>query len=172
MMTLLEKLTGTHKYLFADLDGTLIETISGKIFAKDKNDWRLKKDVIDAIKNYNPEFLYIVTNQGGIEKGFIKTNDFLSKIYAIMAGIQTHIPNLEMTYRFCASNDKKNPNRKPNPGMVNDLMELHRCKKYQCLMIGDASGKKGQFSDSDKMCAFNASIRYMDVNDFVKKYKS
>ena len=36
------------------------------------------------------------------------------------------------------------------------------------LMIGDASGKEGQFSDSDKKCAENAGYDYMDVNDFIK----
>lgn len=36
------------------------------------------------------------------------------------------------------------------------------------LMIGDASGKEGQFSDSDKKTAENFGIDYMDVNDFVK----
>lgn len=32
---------------------------------------------------------------------------------------------------------------------------------------GDASGKEGQFSDSDKKCAENFGIDYMDVNDFI-----
>ena len=35
------------------------------------------------------------------------------------------------------------------------------------LMIGDASGKEGQFSDSDKKTAENFCIDYIDVNDFV-----
>lgn len=40
--------------------------------------------------------------------------------------------------------------------------------KSKSLMIGDASGKEGQFSDSDKKCAENFGIDYLDVNDFVK----
>ena len=35
-------------------------------------------------------------------------------------------------------------------------------------MIGDASGKEGQFSDSDKKTAENFGIDYLDVEDFVK----
>ena len=35
------------------------------------------------------------------------------------------------------------------------------------LMIGDASGKEGQFSDSDKKTAENFGIDYMDVEDFI-----
>lgn len=36
------------------------------------------------------------------------------------------------------------------------------------LMIGDASGKPNQFSDSDKKTAENFGCDYMDVEDFVK----
>ena len=35
-------------------------------------------------------------------------------------------------------------------------------------MIGDASGKEGQFSDSDKKTAENFGIDYLDMEDFVK----
>ena len=34
-------------------------------------------------------------------------------------------------------------------------------------MIGDASGKPNQFSDSDKKTAENFGCDYMDVEDFV-----
>lgn len=38
------------------------------------------------------------------------------------------------------------------------------------LMIGDASGLEGQFSDSDKRTAENFGIDYLDVNEFVNLY--
>ena len=37
-----------------------------------------------------------------------------------------------------------------------------------CLMIGDASGKEGQWSDTDKKTAENFGCDYLDVDDFVK----
>ena len=40
--------------------------------------------------------------------------------------------------------------------------------KDKILMIGDASGKKGDFSDSDKKCAENFGIDYIDVKDFLE----
>lgn len=40
------------------------------------------------------------------------------------------------------------------------------------LMIGDASGKEGQLSDSDKKTAENFGCEYMDVDDFVYKYNN
>ena len=35
-------------------------------------------------------------------------------------------------------------------------------------MIGDASGKEGQFSDSDKQIAINFGIDYYHIDDFIK----
>ena len=46
--------------------------------------------------------------------------------------------------------------------------EFNNELKNELLMIGDASGKEGQFSDSDKKTAENFGIDYMDVDDFVK----
>ena len=42
--------------------------------------------------------------------------------------------------------------------------------KDDMLMIGDASGLPGQFSNSDKKCAENFEIDYLDVSEFVKTY--
>lgn len=39
--------------------------------------------------------------------------------------------------------------------------------KSASIMIGNESGKEGQFSDSDKKTAENFGIDYMDVDDFV-----
>ena len=41
--------------------------------------------------------------------------------------------------------------------------------KKDALMIGDASGKPGQWSDSDKRTAENFGIDYLDVEDFIKE---
>ena len=57
-----------YKILFADLDGTLITTASGKTFPEGIWDMKLRFDVLDAIKKLSPEFVCIVTNQGGIAR--------------------------------------------------------------------------------------------------------
>ena len=56
--------------------------------------------------------------------------------------------------------------------MVNDLRERYVGDdfdyiKQKSLMIGDASGKEGEFSDSDKKTAEKFGIDYMDINDFI-----
>ena len=73
---------------------------------------------------------------------------------------------------YCETNDKLDPYRKPNPGMLYGLLDKYvgydlGYTKHVSLMIGYASGKEGQFSDSDKKTAENFGIDYMDVNDFV-----
>ena len=73
---------------------------------------------------------------------------------------------------YCETNDKSDPYRKPNVGMLERLLEIYVGDDFDyiksvSLMIGDASGKEGQFSDSDKKTAENFGIDYMDVDDFV-----
>ena len=68
-----------YKIIFSDLDGTLINTISGETFPKGIWDMRIKLDVLDAIKKLNPEYVLIVSNQGGIESGFANSVKSLRK---------------------------------------------------------------------------------------------
>lgn len=65
--------------------------------------------------------------------------------------------------------DKNNTYRKPNTGMLEQLYNQYKVKsKDECIMIGDASGKEGQWSDTDKKTAENFGCDYLDVEDFVK----
>ena len=50
-----------YKVIFADLDGTLIETISGETFPKSIWDMKLRFEVLDKIKEIKPEYLLIIT---------------------------------------------------------------------------------------------------------------
>ena len=161
--------------LFCDLDGTLIETISGDTFPKGIWDMRIKLDVLDAIKKLNPEYVLIVSNQGGIESGFVDTHDFNSKCEYITRAIREYC-GCECYAMYCDTNNKSDPYRKPNTKMLETLLEDYvgddvEYIKQKSLMIGDASGKEGQFSDSDKKTAENFGIDYMDVNDLAMIYK-
>ena len=172
------------RILFADLDGTLIQTASGKTFAEDVTDFRIRKDVLDKIKCMD-ELLYlvVVTNQGGIPQ-YVSKKDFEAKLYGIAHFIQAYLNkdsafmrdenDVEVHYAYCSSMDKEHPCRKPNTGMLQNFMDVEfrfvtkrLIDKANMLMIGDASGKPGQFSDSDKKCAENFCIDYLDVEDFL-----
>ena len=69
-----------YKIIIADLDGTLIKTISGETFPKGVWDMQLRFDVLDKIKEMSPRYVFIVSNQGGIEKGFVAKDAFCAKI--------------------------------------------------------------------------------------------
>ena len=159
------------KVLLCDLDGTLIVTKSGATFPKDCDDWQFKPHIKEAIQEYNPKYIFIISNQGGIEKGFVDEKEFFSKFRKIINEMRTWGDYI-VDGTYCTSNDPECVDRKPNTGMVDffrtccvmgyDFDERH------ALMIGDASGLDGQFSNSDMLCAKNAGIRYCDVDKFIE----
>ena len=168
-----------YDVIFCDLDGTLIDTISGETFPKGIWDMKIRFDVLDKIKELKPKFLFIVSNQGGIEKGFVNESHFRAKLRFIVHSIAEYC-NITVDYYYCGINNNNYYFRKPNIGMLEqaisdyDLMSdnnnnhLPIYKKSEMLMIGDASGKPGQFSNSDKKTAENFCIDYLDVEDFCK----
>ena len=155
------------KILFIDLDDTLIKTSSGETFAQDITDFRLRKDVLDKIKASNFMRVAIITNQGGIPK-FVTEEDFIAKMKTIEFFVFSYC-KVAVSSHFCASMDKEDPRRKPNTGMLEEVVSTlpnGLRKKEVMLMVGDASGN-GAWSDSDLKTAENFGIDYMDVNDFV-----
>ena len=165
----------TKKVLFIDLDSTLIKTISGKTFPEDITDFRIQLPVLNKIVEKFPKlnYLFIVTNQGGLKSDFAKY-DFRAKLYAIEDICCEYLNNrfgntVGSDSQYCDSMDKTDPYRKPNTGMLEVLFERWEIpSKEVCIMIGDASGKPGDFSDSDKKCAENFGIDYIDVRDFLE----
>lgn len=168
-----------YKVLFIDLDGTLIQTKSSKTFPDGIWDMEFKFDALNAIKNLSPQYVCVVSNQGGIELGHVEYMHVVSKMNYVHGVISEYcgIDYSNISYRFCQLNDKQHPWRKPNTGMLEEYFKQNfnefakpDCSKDEILMVGDASGLSGQFSDSDKKCAENFGIDYLDVDEFCKKY--
>ena len=157
--------------VFSDLDGTLIDTITGETFPKGVWDMKIKFDVLDKIKKeYNPKYLFIVTNQGGLGT-FVNLENFVNKLNYIKSAIKEYLDCI-VDFEYCGSLDKTHKCRKPNIGMADILLNSHFLTDvglWQMIMIGDASGKEGNFSDSDKKFAENLGIEYIDVNDLLCK---
>lgn len=161
-----------YKIIFTDLDDTLIETLSGETFPKGIWDMRLRFDVLDKLKELSPKVILIVSNQGGIQNGIVDEYNFKRKLEFIRYSIEEYT-GCCVDGTYCSSNDKNCINRKPNTGMLQYLLkykhvDLSKTPKTDMLMIGDASGLSGQFSDSDKRCAENFGIDYLDVEEFLK----
>lgn len=158
------------RVLFLDLDGTLTITKSGSTFPVNCDDWVFKPDILKAISEYKPTAIHICSNQGGIESGFVKEDEFCKKMEAICDSVFKEI-GVKPTYAYCKFMSEDCWFRKPNPGMieqyVNDFYWGTDCEKEDCLMVGDASGKPNQFSDSDLKFAQNAKVDYCDVEDFI-----
>ena len=122
----------------------------------------------------NLNSFYIVTNQDGVDIYYTK-EDIETKLRTIEIFCQKYLDShynlsndefIMTDYQYCDSMDKTNHRRKPNTGMLELLVKNYKgLQKSQILMIGDASGKSGDFSDSDKKCAENFGI---DVRDFLK----
>lgn len=161
------------KVLFSDLDGTLITTISERTFPLGIWDMKFRFNTLDAIKNYGFECLYIVTNQGGIEKGFVDERHFTKgKMNYIQFALEEYL-GIPVGYQYCHLNCGNY--RKPNTGMLeNACRQITKwgigVNKRDILMIGDASGNPGQFSDTDRKTAENFGIGYMDVYDFTREF--
>jgi histidinol phosphatase-like enzyme len=77
------------RILLFDFDGTLIETASGNTFATDLTDMRIKMDVVnkalDLMQENGVKVFAIVSNQGGVEAGFVSGADIEAKIEKVCA---------------------------------------------------------------------------------------
>lgn len=159
-----------YKLIFCDLDDTLIQTISGETFPRGVYDMKIKFNVLDAIHEklqMESSVLGIVTNQGGIESGKVDRKAFANKMNYVISAIHEYL-DCRVTASVCPTN-KSSSYRKPNTGMLNQIaVQLCVNNKADCIMIGDASGYEGQFSNSDKKTAENYRIDYIDVGDLLK----
>lgn len=151
------------KVLFSDLDGTLIETLSGKEFPIGCFDMQPKIEVLKAIKLFKPDIVVIVSNQGGIQEGYVNGLFFRNKIKWVTS-IVAECCGCECVFDYCPSSDPNNVMRKPNIGMIDRYRSFVLSKHYDAkyFMIGDRN--------EDEQCAKNAKIDYLDVNEFVKEY--
>lgn len=142
------------KALFLDLDGTIIETKSGKTFPVDLDDWKFKKGILEKIRDYYIDnyMIIIITNQAGVSDGYMKPNECLNKIREIGSNI-TNFISRETSYKIkmikiyhFASFTKDSKYRKPRPDRAIELAEEFDLDLSQSIMVGDGSGIMRQIS--------------------------
>lgn len=177
----------SKRILLFDFDGTLIETASGGLYAKDLTDMKIKQDVVnralDLMEQNGVKYFGIISNQCDVGVGFVSDEDIDAKINYVLRcvhdlAVKRGIRGVVYGHYECFSIDEHDPMMKPNPGMVYKALGACRLMMdgitYEditkmTLMVGNASGMPGQFSDSDKVCAEKAGVDYMDVIQFVGK---
>lgn len=148
------------KALFLDLDGTLIATRSGRDFPLHEDDWRFNDSVLACIKHYaKKEYdIYIISNQGGIESGYITVASFERKINKICDKIEKLLNLKEIVVGFIYCANMISYNRKPNPGMAYELAIEHELDLRNSVMVGDMQ--------SDREFAINAGIgKYLSITE-------
>ena len=153
--------------LFTDLDSTLIETKSGRTFPIHSDDWKFIVPTLDVIKAlYDKGYkIIIVTNQGGIESGFLTEQVFIRKIEIICERLETilKLQKNSVSYYFCPKMESYD--RKPNPGMMVSAMDDYDLTLRDSVMLGDM--------DSDKEFAYNSGIRhFVHIDDIKNGYAS
>lgn len=139
-----------------DLDDTLINTKSGKKFAKDSNDWKwLYDNVKDTLQSYIDKGfqIIIVTNQAGIKSNNTKLNEFKQKIEFIETDINKTHPNISFKL-YCAVH--KDVHRKPYPTFL-ETMNIDRSVSFFC---GDGAGRSGDHTSGDIKFAYNLMIHF------------
>lgn len=158
------------KVIFIDLDGTLIQTKSGNTFPVNNDDWK----IIDSVWRVLPlmlrqfDHIMIVTNQGGFRNDPVRlTQQFkrfkLSKIESLLVST-IHAPGKFLPSIIAP--DFKSPYRKPRIGWVEDYFSKRgMIVSKDSVMIGDAGGREGDFSDSDLKFASNLGINFLHAKD-------
>ena len=160
----------TRPSVFLDRDG-VINFDYGYVYKKNK--FKFRKGVIKGLKHLIKKkiYIFIVTNQAGIAKGYYKLKDFENlhlylKDYLIKRDIffndvqyAPFHPNAKLK-KF----RKKSALRKPGNLMIENIFKKYLINKKKCLMIGD---KK-----SDYLAAKKSKINFEYAEkDFLKQIK-
>lgn len=139
-----------------DLDWTLIRPVRGR-FPKDGDDWAWLPNRISTLRAYQEAgyLIVIFSNQKGTGKRLTTALDRVNNVInaLIKEGINPWV--------FVATED--NNYRKPAPGMWLLLKETTPIE--QAIYVGDAGGRPGDFSDSDRRFAENSGIPYYVPED-------
>ena len=126
-----------------DLDGTLIETASGRKFATSASDWKLKAKVTGKLQSMHREGykIVIISNQLGISKGKPPVGEYKQKVESIAQALKLPLLLLAAT-----SKDKY---RKPGVGMWDHLTGLKNggvtVDLKKSFYVGDAAGREANW---------------------------
>ncbi|MBR0856647.1 D-glycero-alpha-D-manno-heptose-1,7-bisphosphate 7-phosphatase [Bradyrhizobium liaoningense] len=159
--------------VFLDRDGVLNED-TGYVFRP--QDLRWIEGAREAVKFINEAgyFVFVVTNQSGVARGFYEechVQELHSWMADELAKIGAHIDQFE----YCPDHPEavveryrcNSTRRKPEPGMIVDLVARYAVDTSRSILIGDkqtdiqaalAAGIKGYLFSGGDLCAFTKSI--------------
>lgn len=137
----------SQKIASYDLDGTLIETESGRKFAKSYKDWKLMFRVADKLRSLCKDGykIVIISNQLGIAKGKPPVGDFKLKAEAIARKL-----NVPLLLLAATAKDKF---RKPCVAMWEHLLASENggvsVNPKESFYVGDAAGREANWKHGE-----------------------
>ena len=126
------------KLIILDRDGVINE--DSDAYIKSPDEWVPIPGSLEAIAQLNRAGYRVVvaTNQSGVGRGLLNL-ETLNRIHSKMQRMASEVGGLIDAVFFCPDTDAANPNRKPHPGMLLDIM---RRLKYPNLhgvpVVGDS----------------------------------
>lgn len=159
-----------------DFDSTLIKTISRNKFAKDANDWQWwHGSVPGKLQELHREgyCLVIISNQNGISlrkpanAPKVIKNDRFSQFKQKAAAVFNNL-NVPISVYAATERDRF---RKPATGMWEAFLKDHALAHDDLdmdhsIFVGDAGGRKDDFSCSDRNLAANVGIPFKTPEEF------
>ena len=156
--------------VFLDRDG-VINYDSGYVYKK--KDFKFRKGVLKGLKylinkNY---YIFLITNQAGIAKGYYKESDF-KKLHIYLKNYLSKNNIYFDDVQYCPFHPKgkikrykrKSSLRKPGNQMIKNIFKNWIIDKQNSFMIGDKI--------SDELCAKRSKINFFYAkNDFFKQVK-
>ncbi len=153
----------SSKLCLFDLDGTLIETQSGKTFPQNQFDWKWKFSEIPRLlkeKCKKEDFVCVISNQKGLIKKEEKREAFIKKIQDIHEKLEKE--GVQMNWFISLEDDYY---RKPLTGsfhlIKNEFKKRNmKISKSGSFFCGDACGRSKDFSSSDLFYAHNCGLTF------------
>jgi len=159
----------SFKALFLDRDG-IINVDHG--YVSKIEDFEFTEGIFDFLHLFMKEGykLFIVTNQSGIGRGYYTQNDFETLTRWMLAEFKKQNISIESVHYCNHAPEEKCACRKPETGMVDEILALHNIDLNDSFMIGDKQ------SDIDlahnRQIAFTVAIGERAIENATYKFKT
>ncbi|AUV65330.1 NRK1 [Alphabaculovirus myunipunctae] len=138
-----------NKIAAFDLDGTIIETKSGRVYSENAYDWKFKytsvvQNFIDLLRSGYT--IVVVTNQLGVTEGKVSAEEMRAKIEYVCTALSVPLVVMMAT--------RKDRYRKPRTGTMEYLLTRQpNIKKRESFFCGDnVNGTLAHDSDYARAC--------------------